>query len=345
MPRAISSPDQFVTVGENIHATRVVLRNGRKTTTLENGTEAVPFTDEDGEQRFLTVPDWYKKTQPYDQGQIKHFMIAARKGIGDDTDEAAEGAAYVHAEIRRQTEAGADFLDLNVDEISPNLDVQKRAMAWLVETFQEKSTLPPSIDSSNPEIIAAGLTHYDGRAGKPMINSCSLERLETLDSVVEYGARVIVTAAGDAGMPQDDEERVENADRVMAAAAARGVPLGDMYVDGLVFPISVDQQSGGHYFDAVRELRNRYGPEIHITGGLSNVSFGLPKRRLINDTFIYLALEAGIDSGIIDPVQSKMSAVFDLDMDSERMKLAADMLLGRDEFCMSFIKAYRDGRL
>ena len=82
MPRAIDSPEEFTIVGENIHATRVLLRNGRRAKTLDDGTEVVPFRGPNGERRMLTVPEWYKSTQPYQQNQIKHFLIAMRKGIG-----------------------------------------------------------------------------------------------------------------------------------------------------------------------------------------------------------------------------------------------------------------------
>ena len=345
MSRVINSPDDFTIIGENIHATRVVLRNGRRALTLDDGTEAVPFEDESGEQRLLTVPDSFKETQAYQQGQIKHFMIAMHKGIGDDPDERAEGVAYVHCEARRQVAAGAHFLDLNVDEISYQIEIQKRAMAWVVRTVQEVSPVPLSVDSSSPDIIAAGLAEHDGRAGRPMVNSVALERLETLDLVKQYDARVIVTAAGQDGMPQDDEERVANVGAVMDAVQSAGIPMTDVYIDCIVFPISVSGDYGPHYLDAVAAVRETYGPEVHITGGLSNVSFGLPKRKLINDTFIHLGIEAGIDAGIMDPIQSKISEVVNLDSDSERVGLARDMLLGRDDFCMNYIQAFRDGKL
>ena len=345
MPRAIESPGQFTIIAENIHATRIVLRNGRRTKTLEDGTEAVTFRGESGEERLLTVPESFKSTQPYEQGQIKHFMIAMSKGIGDDPDERAEGADYIAYEARRQIAAGAHFLDLNVDELSYRLDVQKRAMAWLVKTTQEVSSVPPSIDSSNPEIIEAGLAEYDGRAGRPMINSVALERLETLDLVKSHDAKVIVTASGAEGMPSDDTERVENVQEVMRAVEAANIPLDDVYIDCLVFPISVASQYGNDYLNAVSEIRAFYGSQVHITGGLSNVSFGLPRRKLVNDTFIYLGLEAGIDCGIIDPIQSDIEAVFDLNVGSEGVRLAREMLLGEDDFCVNYIQAYREKRL
>ncbi len=345
MSRVVASPEDFTIIGENIHATRVVLRNGRRAVTLDDGTEAVPFEDESGKQRYLTVPDSFKEAQAYQQGQIKHFMVAMHKGIGDDADEREEGAAYVHYEARRQAAAGAHFLDLNVDELSYDIEVQKRAMAWLVRTIEGISPLPLSVDSSSPDILEAGMAVYEGRAGRPMVNSVAIERLETLDLVKEYDARVIVTAAGADGMPQDDEERVTNVGVVMDAVQAAEIPLADVYIDCIVFPISVSGDYGPHYLDAVSTVREAYGPEVHITGGLSNVSFGLPKRKLINDTFIHLAIEAGVDAGIMDPIQSKIGRVLELDLDAERVGLARDMLLGRDDFCMNYIEAFRDGRL
>ncbi len=341
----IKRPEDFTIIGENIHATRVVLRNGKRATTLEDGTEAVVFTDEEGQTRYLRVPESFKKTQAYEQGQLKHFMIAVLKGLDDDPEERALGRDYIHFEIRRQCEAGAHFLDLNVDEVSYDLEIQKPAMAWLVRTVQEVSPIPPSIDSSNPDIIAAGLEVYDGRPGRPLINSVALERLETLELVKSNNARVIVTASGAEGMPQDDAERVVNVNAVMEAVRAHDLPLSDVTIDCLVFPISVAGEYGLHFLDAVKEVRKTYGSEVHITGGLSNVSFGLPSRKLINDTFIKLSIAAGIDTGIIDPVQSNIGAILELDTDREPVRLAQEMLLGHDDYCANYIQAWRGGLL
>ena len=103
MGRVAESPADFTIIAENIHATRVVLRGGRRVTTVDGGTEAVPFKGESGQQLYLTVPESFKTTQPYEQGQIKHFMIAMYKGISEDPAEQAEGAAYIHDAVRRQT--------------------------------------------------------------------------------------------------------------------------------------------------------------------------------------------------------------------------------------------------
>ena len=337
--------DDFVIVGENIHTTRIVLRNGKRHRTLEDGSEVVTYTNADGEAATLSVPAWFKESQPYEQGQVKHFMIAVRGGIDGDEAAEAEGRAYVQAEALRQIREGAAFLDLNVDEVSYKLDVQKQCMRWLVGAVQEVSTVPLSVDSSNPEIIEAGLEVYDAALGRPMVNSVALERPEVFDLVQGSNGVAIVTAAGESGMPSDAEERVTNATALIDCALERSIALDDLYVDALVFPISVDGAYGRHYLDAVEELRRRYGGELHITGGLSNVSFGLPTRKLINDTFIHLAIGAGANSGIMDPVQSKIGDLIELDFEQERYALARDMLEGRDDFCMNYISAHKEGRL
>lgn len=341
----VQRPDRFIIVGENIHTTRSVQRKGARVKLLENGTEAVRYRGEDGQHRNLTVPDWYRETQAYQQGQVKHFMIAVRKGLSDDTTEQEEGADYVRAEVRRQIAAGAHFLDLNVDEVSHHLDMQKAAMRWLVEVAQAATTVPLSIDSSNAEIIEEGLKRYDRKAGRPLVNSAALERLETLDTAREHDAEVIVTAAGVGGMPSDEAERLDNITQLIDHATARGIAMRDVHVDALVFPISVDQGYGRHYLAAVKAVRERWGPEIHITGGLSNVSFGLPNRKLINEVFIELAIEHGLDGAIMDPVQSKLENILGLDHAGEPYQIARAMLLGEDEYCVNYLQAWRAGKL
>ena len=157
---------------------------------------------------------------------------------------------------------------------------------------------------------------------------------------------MIVTAAGKEGMPESADDRVSNVEQVMEAARETAdSPWTTYYIDCLVFPISVSPGFGHHFLDAVKEVRKNFGNDVHVTGGLSNVSFGLPNRKLINATFIHLSLDAGIDAAIMDPVQNRVQDVFSLDLNSERVGLAREMLLGRDDFCMNYIQAWRDGRL
>lgn len=334
----------FTIIGENIHCTRVVKRAGVRGHVFDDGSEAVKYRV-GGDLRFVRVPEHFESTQPYQQGNLKHFMIAVWKGVNCTGADAAEGEAYIKYEVDRQTRAGATYLDLNVDELSHRLNEQIEAMKWLVRFVQSVSTVPPSIDSSNSEIIQAGLEEYDGSSGSPMVNSVALERLETLDLIAEHNAKCIISAASESGMPENSDERLENATRVVDAASDRGVAYEDMYIDPLFFPVSVDKAYGPHALEAISKLRERFGEDVHITGGMSNVSFGLPKRALVNEAFVRLAVEAGADSGIIDPIQVKIERAMRLDMQSPRVRFAIDLLQGRDDFAMNYITAYRSGDL
>ena len=339
---------EFAIIGENVHTTRVFLQKGKRIGPNESGEESVLYKKANGDSAYLTIPDHFKNTQVYKEGRVKHFMIAIQNGISGTVSEQKAGQEYILAEIRRQERYGSTFLDLNVDEISHRIEVQKKAMEWLVQFYCSVAVIPPSIDSSSIEILQVGLEQYEkcGRPqGNPMINSASLERIEALDFVNRYDAHVIVTAAAIDGMPSNAQQRIDNASEMIEHCLDKDIALGRIHADLLLFPISVDQEFGNHYLDAVRGMRDRIGKEIRITGGLSNVSFGLPMRRLINETFISLAMEAGIDSGIINPVENRIDRVRSLDMSSQRVKIAQDMLLGKDEFCMQYISSYREGIL
>ena len=344
----MSKSPVFSVIGENIHTTRVLMRKGKRVGLDPNGRESVIYRGTDGVKQFMTIPDEFKKTQVYEEGRVKHFMIAVSKGMSEDPYEQKEGESYIAAEIERQERFGSNFLDLNIDEISYKIENQKKAIKWLVGFYGSISNLPPSIDSSSLEIINVGLEEYEriGRPqGDPMINSASLERVGVLDLVSGHKGHVIVTAAGLDGMPSDEEGRLENAAKMVDQCRDRNISFDRIPIEPLLFPISVDQSFGNHYLEAVRLMRMEFGGDIRITGGLSNVSFGLPSRRLINDTFIRLAIDAGVDSGILNPIESNWSRVMGLNMESDRVKIAMDMLLGRDEFCMNFIGSFREGRL
>ena len=337
---------EFFVIGENIHTTRAVLRQGKLVTTLPSGEEAVRYTTAEGETRFLVVPEETKLRKDYQEdGVIKHVMVAVKAAMSGREPHASEGMIYLRTLIEKQLRGGADFLDINVDEISLKREEQKNAMRWLVRTVEPLSIVPLSIDSSNEEILLAGIEACTRSHGAPLLNSASLERMDALDFARREGLPVVVTAAGEKGMPQNSEERVHNASRMVEAALAKGLPIGQLHVDVLVFPISVDSQFVLHSLEAFRALRERFGAEIHLTGGLSNVSFGLPGRKLINEVYLNLAVEAGADSGIVDPVANNMNRVFLADKSSRPYQLAQEMLLGRDRNCKNYLRAYRKGEL
>ena len=344
MSKVIDSPDQFIVLGENIHATRVVKRGGLRGHVFADGTEAVKYNI-GGEQRFMRVPAHFTNTQPYEQGNLKHFMIAMWKGLNGEEDESTEGKNYIQYEVNRQIRGGADYLDLNVDESSYRLGEQKRSMEWLVRFVESVSSVPPSIDSSNVEIIDVGLESYGGTQGRPMLNSIALERPEAIDMAIDHDARAIVMASNEIGMPADADERVENVGRILEMVLTGGMAKDDIFVDPLYFPIAVDSNYGRHAIEAIERIRTEFGNEIHIAGGMSNISFGIPKRKLVNDVFLHLAIDAGVDSGIIDPLTTSAEYSMNMDLDSEPMKLALNLLEGNDDFAMNYIAAFRAGEL
>ena len=334
----------FIVVGENAHCTRVLLRKGKRIGQSPDGQESILWSGPEGETRYLVISEQTKKTSDYLEGRVKHIQIAVKAAMAGGTD-ASDGLDYLRYVVNRQVAAGVDFLDLNVDEISSKHEEQQVAMKWVVRTVRGMTDVPISVDSSLMETIEAGMTAYDARAARPLLNSASLERQEALDLAVRYDAHVIITGAGESGMPENTEQRIANASRMIDLAVSKGIALPDIQVDLLVFPIAVNGEFGRHYLDAVREIRNRYGPDIHITGGMSNVSFGIPARRLVNDVFVKLAIEFGADAGILDPVARDINAIVAMDQNSPGCSLARQMLLGEDRNCKNFLQAFRKGEL
>ena len=156
---------------------------------------------------------------------------------------------------------------------------------------------------------------------------------------------MIVSAAGRGGLPTGVADRVANAEAIVEQAVRRGLDLGAIHVDPLVIPVAVEPDAGAQFLEAVAQLRARFGPRLHLTGGLSNVSFGLPARRLLNDTFIRMAAEAGVDSAIIDPIAADLRRVFGRDPDAPPSRLAADVLTGADAYGLEYLGAFRAGAL
>jgi 5-methyltetrahydrofolate--homocysteine methyltransferase len=337
----------FIIIGENIHCTRVVKRDGARGGVAPDGRPGVRFPDGSGGETWLPLPDSILESSEFTgSARIKHVMAAVRQGLaGGELAEVA--AAYLAWMAQRQVDGGADYLDLNVDEIDPSVAGRVEAMAWLVRAVGPASRVPLSIDSSDSVVLEAGLDAIDpawAGGAVAMVNSASSERPDVIDLCLRRGTPVVLSCTG-ASMPSDAQDRLDRAEQIIGMAVAEGLPLGSLHVDVLVIPIGVDPFAGVAYLDAVRGVRERFGPDIHITGGISNVSFGLPARRLVSDVFLDLAAQAGLDSGIVDPVAADIRAALSPDRDSEAYRLAAAMLTGEDAFGMAFIEAYRAGRL
>ena len=337
---------QFIIIGENIHCTRVVKREGVRGGVAPDGRPGVRFPDGDGGEAWVPLPQSIIESKEFaGSARIKHVMAAVRQGLAGGA-EADVAARYVAWMAQRQIDGGADYLDLNVDEISPEMEGRREAMQWLVAAVGPVSSVPLAIDSSDAAVLEAGLDAIGAAwagGATPMVNSASTERPEVLELVADRGTPVVLSCTG-ASMPSGTQDRIERAEEIVGLATDLGLPLDSLHVDPLVIPIGVDPMAGGAFMDAVRTIRERFGEEIHITGGVSNISFGLPARRIITDVFLDLCVEAGLDSGIIDPV-ADVAAALNPDRETEAYGLARAMLTGEDAFGMQFIEAFRAGKL
>jgi len=231
---------------------------------------------------------------------------------------------YVRQLAESQVAWGADVLDINVGV--PGLD-EVAVVKKLVELLASVVDVPLCLDSANPAVLAAGLA---AAPGKPLVNSVSGEekKLETvLPLVKERGAAVIGLTMDDNGIPKTPEERLAVAEKIIERAARMGIPVEDIIIDPLVLTVGSDSKAALITLQTVELLRKEFGVNINL--GASNVSFGLPDRPTVNQAFLTLAIQMGATCSITDP--SKLGAI----------AKAADMLLGRDDNSMRYLKYFR----
>jgi 5-methyltetrahydrofolate--homocysteine methyltransferase len=207
-------------------------------------------------------------------------------------------------------------------------------LCWLVDTVQQVSDKPLCLDSSDPAALAAALPRV--KQATPMLNSITLER-ERFDRVVplarEFRAKVVALCQGE-GIATTALQKVDTACRLIDRLTTEGIPLADLYVDPLVFPIATDSSAGPAALQAIGEIMRRY-PGVHTICGLTNVSHGLPARKLVNRTFLICAMAAGLDAAILDATDRDLMAAL----------MVTDAVLGRDEYCLGLLKAFRAGKL
>lgn len=332
----------YIIVGENIHCTRVRLTTGKFVVTLADGTKSMIYRD-GTETHYLPIPASVVEGDEWRNGKVRHIAVAVHQGLYGNAQEQAAGRHYVEVVALDQEAGGASFLDVNVDEFSTDRKEKIRAMQWAAEVIQNVVTIPLSIDSSDPEILRAGLDACDPSKGRPLVNSVSLERAAFIPIAAQAGACVIAGAGGEAKMPESVTERVNNIARLMEKLSGEGFSHDRIFLDPLVYPVSVDVRNGLAVIETIKTLRDTYGADIHFAPGLSNVSFGLPKRPVINQVFARLCLDAGCDGGIVDPAQINDKVLSDIDYSVETTRLARELLLGNDEFGMNYIMAIREG--
>jgi 5-methyltetrahydrofolate corrinoid/iron sulfur protein methyltransferase len=256
---------------------------------------------------------------------INSTRARVRKAVEERDSSVIEGLA------RKQAEAGAQWIDVNAGAFASG---EPQALAWMIAAVRRATDAPLSIDSPRLEAVEAGLA----LAGKdPFVNSISAERdryTAILPLVRAHDARVIALSLDDSGMTDDMDKVYAVADALIKRLEDDGVPPDHIFSDPLIRPVSTNTDSAAGALSVVERLAASH-PQVHRVCGLSNVSYGLPRRKLVNRVFVTMAVARGMDAAIVDPLdRSLMAAIF-----------AAEMLAGKDPFCMGYITAERSGKL
>ena len=231
----------------------------------------------------------------------------------------------IEDEAVAQVNAGAHILDINVG--LPDID-EKAAMLEAVRRVSQVVDAPLQIDSASPEVLEAAVRRVNG---KPIINSVNGKE-ENLNAVLpiakKYGANIVALTLDEKGLPENEEQRVAIASRIIERAAQYGIGAERILVDCLTLTVSAQQNAAADTLAAIRRVKEAFG--VHTTLGASNISFGLPNRRLLNSTFLTMAMMAGLDAPITDPLAAEYTDAI----------AAFEALSGKDKECAAYIERY-----
>ena len=240
-------------------------------------------------------------------------------------------ANFVQRLAREQAERGAQMLDVNAglggrDEVGD--------LTWLVKAVQEEVDVPLMLDSSDPRAIQAALALHRGR---PLVNSITaeLKKKENLMPVLAGNdCGVVALCLTEEGIPKTPTHRLEVARGLVEELVQAGKPQEDIYLDPLVLTIATDWQAGAVALKTLQLFKQEL-PGVKTMAGVSNVGFGMPQRRLINRTFLAMAMALGLDGAILDARDNSLMATL----------TASQALVGRDKWCRGYLQAFREGKL
>jgi len=261
-------------------------------------------------------------------------MIIIGEKINGAIPAVAEAIANKDADFIRnlavsQAEAGANFIDVCA---SVDVTVELEIMKWLIDIVQRATDTPIAVDSPDATICAQSLA----LCNKPgLVNSVSLEG-DKIDVVFPVIAATkwecVALLCDDTGIPKTGEKRLEVFAAIMERAKEHNIDPSRLHIDPLVEMLCTSEDGINTILEVIREIKRQY-PTIHVTGGASNISFNLPARKFVNQAFLILAMGAGMDSAIINPLHKHMMGLV----------YATEALLGNDEFCIEYINGYREG--
>lgn len=244
---------------------------------------------------------------------------------------AGRDRAFIQSLVREQADRGAQMLDVNAglggrDEVGD--------LTWLVEVVQDEADIPLMLDSSDPQAIAAGLALHRGR---PLVNSITAEAKKKdslLPVLAAHDCGVVALCLTEEGIPKTPTHRLEIARGLVEELLRAGKSQEDIYLDTLVLTVATDWQAGAVALKTLQLFKQEL-PGVKTIVGLSNVGFGMPQRRLLNRTFLGMAMALGLDGAILDVRDSSIMATV----------TAGQALTGRDKWCRGYLTAFREGKL
>jgi 5-methyltetrahydrofolate--homocysteine methyltransferase len=246
----------------------------------------------------------------------KKLMTALQEGNMD----------VVRRDAAAQVQAGAAILDVNAG--LPGAD-EAALILKMIEAVREVTDVPLCIDSPNPDVLETALSRYEGKALVNSVNGEERSLASVLPLVKKYNAAVIGLAMDDDGIPQTAEKRLEVARKIISRAEALGIPRSDVIIDPLVLAVCTDAEAAQKTLRGICLIVSEFG--VNITMGASNISHGLPNRAAINAAFMAMAIVSGLTCPITNPLSVAVSEAI----------LASDLILGRDEWAMNWIKSFR----
>lgn len=261
-------------------------------------------------------------------------MIIIGEKINGSIPSIAEAIANRDADLIKQrtiaqANANATFIDCcaSVPEAE-----EVETLKWMIDCIQEVTDLPISVDSPSPDVLMEAYK-FCKRPG--LINSVSMEgdKIDKIFPVIaDTDWQVVALCSDDTGIPKTAEDRLRVFNNIMAKAKEYGIKPSRLHIDPLVEMLCTSEDGIAMNEEVISTIRQQY-PDIHITAAVSNISFNLPVRKILNMSFTVLAMKAGLDSAILDPTNRDMLG----------MILATEAMLGMDDFCMEYIDAYREG--
>ena len=263
--------------------------------------------------------------------KINGSIPSMAKYIAERNEEAIKDIAIREAE---QIGESKGFIDV-CSSVAP--EVEFETMRWLLDLVQGVTDMPISIDSPNAECLVQ-LLPYVKKPG--LVNSVSGEG-NKIDLIFPELAKpeykdweVMALLSDDTGIPKSAADRLRVFDKIMAKAKEYGIAPSRIHIDPLVEMLCTSEDGIAMVEEVMAKIREQY-PSIHISGAVSNISFNLPARKLVNMAFVCLAIKAGMDSAVFDPLDKQLLGVI----------YATEALLGQDDFCMEYIGAFRDERI